>query len=70
MIISDPVSGEPIDNPEIPNAIKTFRNLKFLKRDFDSVNIVFCQAVLPPDEDWVGAMILKMLCPRCGFAQV
>ena len=33
--------------------MKTFKNKNFIKRDYDSTNIVFCQAQQAPSEDWI-----------------
>jgi hypothetical protein len=39
-----------IKNEEI---MKTFRNIKFIKRDYDCTNIVFCEAETAPNENWI-----------------
>jgi hypothetical protein len=33
--------------------MKTFRNIKFIKRDYDCTNIVFCEAETAPNENWI-----------------
>jgi hypothetical protein len=33
--------------------MKTFKNVKFVKRDYEATNIVACQAESAPNENWI-----------------
>ncbi len=33
--------------------MKTFKNKNFSKRDYEATNVIFCQAEIAPDENWI-----------------
>jgi hypothetical protein len=33
--------------------MKTFRNKNFTKRDYETTNVIFCQADQAPDANWI-----------------
>jgi hypothetical protein len=47
--------------------MKTFKNIRFTKRDYEGTNIVFCKSFTAPNENWIQcneSEILKMKCSR------
>lgn len=43
----------------------TFRNKKFVKRNSDCTNIVFCQGKQKPDGDWVECSDTEIETRKC-----
>lgn len=35
------------------NAIKTYKNKNYKKRDYECTNFIFCQAINPPADYWI-----------------
>ena len=33
--------------------MKTFKNRNFVKRNYETTNLVFCQAEIAPNENWI-----------------
>lgn len=40
-------------NTNLIEGVKTFKNKHFVKRDYESTNVVFCEAEAAPNENWI-----------------
>lgn len=45
--------------------MNTYKNKKFTKRDYDTTNVVFCQSIEPPDENWDKCHVREIDLLRC-----
>jgi len=45
--------------------MKTFKNTKFIQRDYETTNVVFCQAETAPDANWVECSELEIYRRNC-----
>jgi len=45
--------------------MKTFKNINFKKRNYESTNVVFCQAENAPDENWVECEDIEIELAKC-----
>ena len=46
--------------------MKTFKNIKFIKRDYEATNVIFCQAEKAPAENWVECDYLELELLKCS----
>jgi len=45
--------------------MKTFKNINFTKRNYETTNIVFCQAETAPNENWLECNELEIDLLNC-----
>ena len=51
------------------NDMKTFKNINFIKRDYESTNVVFCQGEKAPDSNWVECGESELTRSTCNHLQ-